>query len=118
MSALDVTPRQLQTFLVVLEEGNFTAAAGRLGMSQPTVSRQVAALERALGVRLFDRHTRRVRPTKAASALVPEAERQLAGARSLQAAALARPASVPRLPLQRVPAQRLGAPPGYSAGGR
>lgn len=118
MSALDVTPRQLQTFLVVLQEGNFTAAARRLGMSQPTVSRQVATLERSLGVRLFDRHTRRVRPTGVASALVREAERQLAGARTLQAAALARPTPTPRLPAQRVPVKPLGAPPGHPAQGR
>jgi DNA-binding transcriptional LysR family regulator len=41
--------RRLETFLVLAELGSFTAAARRLGMSQPTVSQQVAALEKWAG---------------------------------------------------------------------
>lgn len=44
-----------RAFLVVAEEGSFSAAARALGASQPTLGRQVAALEAELGVVLFDR---------------------------------------------------------------
>lgn len=43
-------------FLAVGRAGSFNAAAGRLGASQPTVSRRIAALEMAIGAPLFDRH--------------------------------------------------------------
>ena len=52
-------------FLTVLESGSFTAAAERLGVSKAHVSKQVRALEDALGVRLLHRTTRRVAPTDA-----------------------------------------------------
>lgn len=44
-----------RAFLVTAEEGSFSAAARALGMAQPTVGRQVAALEEELGVALFER---------------------------------------------------------------
>lgn len=44
-----------RAFLVTAEEGTFSAAARALGSSQPTVGRQVAALEEELGVTLFER---------------------------------------------------------------
>lgn len=46
---------QVRAFLVSAEEGSHAAAARALGVAQPTVGRQVAALERALGVTLFER---------------------------------------------------------------
>lgn len=46
---------QARAFLVTAEEGSFSAAARSLAMTQPTVGRQVAALERELGVTLFER---------------------------------------------------------------
>lgn len=52
-------------FLTVLEAGSFTAAAERLGVSKAHVSKQVRALEDALGVRLLHRTTRRVAATDA-----------------------------------------------------
>ncbi|SHH40976.1 DNA-binding transcriptional regulator, LysR family [Jatrophihabitans endophyticus] len=45
----------LRVLLAVVEQGSFTAAAGRLGYTQSAVSRQVAVLEREAGVTLFDR---------------------------------------------------------------
>ena len=49
---------QARAFLVTAEEGSFSAAARSLGMTQPTLGRQVAALETSLGVALFDRDGR------------------------------------------------------------
>ena len=46
---------QVRAFLVTAEEGSLSAAARALGLTQPTLGRQVAALEEALGVTLFDR---------------------------------------------------------------
>lgn len=62
---MNVSLRQLRIFLAVAELRHFHRAAERLHLTQPAVSRQVAELERALGVRLFDRHTRGVLPTEA-----------------------------------------------------
>lgn len=56
---------QALAFLAVVEAGGFTAAAARLGVSKAFVSKQVGALEAALGVRLLHRTTRRVAPTDA-----------------------------------------------------
>jgi DNA-binding transcriptional LysR family regulator len=46
---------QARAFLVTAEEGSLSAAARALGLTQPTLSRQVAALEQSLGVTLFER---------------------------------------------------------------
>jgi DNA-binding transcriptional LysR family regulator len=46
---------QARAFLVTAEEGSLSAAARALGLSQPTLGRQVAALEESLGVLLFER---------------------------------------------------------------
>jgi DNA-binding transcriptional LysR family regulator len=48
----------MQTFVRVVEAGNFTAVAKELNTTQPTISRQIAALEDHLGVRLITRTTR------------------------------------------------------------
>ena len=49
----------------VVETGSFSRAAAALGLGQPTASKQIAALEARLGVRLLERSTRRLRPTEA-----------------------------------------------------
>lgn len=54
-SAAQFDWNRAKAFLVTAEEGSLSAAARALGMSQPTVGRQVAALELELGVSLFDR---------------------------------------------------------------
>ena len=46
---------QVRAFLVTAEEGSFSAASRALGLTQPTLGRQVAALEERLGVTLFER---------------------------------------------------------------
>lgn len=59
-----------RAFLVTAEEGSLSAAARALGMSQPTLGRQVDALERELGVVLFDRVGRGLALTPAGLALL------------------------------------------------
>ena len=55
-----MTPSQLRAFHLVAEQGSFSAAARSSGLSQPNLSGQVTALEKAYGVRLFDRRGRTV----------------------------------------------------------
>lgn len=68
---------QLQTFIAVLELGSFSAAAERLGVSQPAISLQVRQLEKRFGVALVERVGRRAAPTKAGTELAAHAERIL-----------------------------------------
>lgn len=63
----------LRQFLAVVETGNFTRAAERLAISQPTLSAAIAELERLAGTRLFLRERRQVRLTEAGSRLVNHA---------------------------------------------
>lgn len=67
--------RELRVFTVVAETGHFTRAAERLGISQSVLSAAIGRLETALGVRLFDRHTRQCHLSEAGMALLPEAMR-------------------------------------------
>lgn len=67
---VDFDWNQVRAFLVTAEEGSYSAAAAALRIAQPTVGRQVAALEQTLGVRLFDRKGRGVALTKTGLALV------------------------------------------------
>ncbi len=55
---------QARAFLATAEEGSLSAAARSLGQRQPTLSRQVAALEEDLGVMLFERIGRRLKLTR------------------------------------------------------
>ncbi len=60
--------------LAVLEEGSLSAAARALGLTQPTIGRQIEALEQALGVTLFVRSQHGLSATESALALRPFAE--------------------------------------------
>src|SRR5918912_326673 len=66
--------RRLASFVAVGGEGSFTRAARRLGISQPSLSQQIRALEEELGGPLFERLPRGARPTAAGRALLPEAQ--------------------------------------------
>lgn len=67
--------RQIIFALAVADAGSFTAAARRCHISQSALSTQIAQLEAELGVRLFERSTRRVRLTEAGELFVPTAAR-------------------------------------------
>ena len=66
--------RQVRAFLAVAEELHFARAAERLSMTAPAVSRTIQELERAVGVALFERSTRRVRLTAAGEAFAAECQ--------------------------------------------
>jgi DNA-binding transcriptional LysR family regulator len=55
---------ELTAFIAVVEAGGFSSAARRTGVSQPSISKAVAALERRLGVVLLNRGTRSISPTE------------------------------------------------------
>ncbi|WP_226832059.1 LysR family transcriptional regulator [Brachybacterium sp. FME24] len=87
----------LRTFLAVYRAGTFTAAAPALGLSQPTVTAQIRALEKHTGRRLFERRARGVEPTTYARGLavrVAEALDSLAAIDDESCSAGGRPAPV------------------------
>ncbi|MDT0542710.1 MULTISPECIES: LysR family transcriptional regulator [Streptomyces] len=69
--------RQLEYFVAVVEEANFTRAAERLHVAQPGVSAQIRRLEHELGQELLDRSGRSVRPTEVGAAVLPHARAAL-----------------------------------------
>lgn len=69
--------RQLEYFVAVAEEANFTRAAERIHVAQPAVSAQIQRLERELGQPLLDRSRRVVRLTAAGEAVLPYARAAL-----------------------------------------
>jgi DNA-binding transcriptional LysR family regulator len=77
-----VTPelRQLRYFVAVAEATSFTRAAAGLHLAQQSLSQQITVLERALGVRLFDRDARGARLTAVGRLFLPEARAVLARA--------------------------------------
>ncbi len=78
----------IQAFLAVAETGSLSAAARRLGSSQPTLGRQVQAVEAALGVELFRRHAKGLALSETGAAMLPAAQamREAAGQMALIAA--------------------------------
>jgi DNA-binding transcriptional LysR family regulator len=88
----EISVRRLQYFVAVAEELNFGRAAARLRIAQPVLSRQIAVLERELGVTLFDRSARGTALSAAGRTLLADVQAVLASADALErrAAGLAR----------------------------
>lgn len=74
------TLAQLRTFVTVAEQKHFVSAANKLGISQPSLSQALAALEAGLGIQLIERSTRRVIVTPTGEELLPYAKATLEAA--------------------------------------
>ncbi len=77
---MNMNLEQLRSFAEVARTGHFTRAAERLHLAQPSLSRQIAALETELGIELFHRTRGHVALTAAGERLLPLARRMLADA--------------------------------------
>jgi len=75
---MSITLRQLRALAAAVETGSFGRAAARLNLSQPALTVQIRGLEEALGITLFDRSARGVRPTAAGQGLAQSFARVLA----------------------------------------
>ena len=74
---LNLTLRQLRAFDAIAQEGSFTKAAQSLFLTQSALSVLIREMERELGVKVFDRHTRRVELSDAGRDLHPNVRRVL-----------------------------------------
>lgn len=75
---------KLQVFVTVVEEGSFSAAADKLNISQPSVSRQITVLEKVLGTSLINRSTRSVSLTEIGKYVYGQANQTLQLVRDTQ----------------------------------
>ena len=73
----------IRGFVAVVEHGSLTRAAEQLGLSQPTLSRQIAELENTIGNALFERVARGLKLTNAGENLVDPARHMMTAARAL-----------------------------------
>lgn len=85
---------QLKAFLETAETGSLSAAARKLGLTQPTLSRQVAAIERQMGVTLFERVGKSMSLTPTGLELLEHARAMGAAAEALSLAATGRSQAV------------------------
>lgn len=85
---------QTRGFLATAEAGSLSAAARKLGLTQPTLSRQVAALEEELGVTLFERIGKRLELTETGVELLDHAKRMGAAADAIALSATGRSETV------------------------
>jgi DNA-binding transcriptional LysR family regulator len=97
----------VRVFLAVARAGQFVAAAKRLKLDHATVSRRIAALEAALGAKLFDRRT-------TGATLTSVGERFLRAAEEMESAFLHAQGEISGVDLELVGDVRIGAPDGFS----
>src|SRR5260370_35554276 len=97
----------VRVFLAVARGGQFVAAARRLGLDHAAVSRRIAALEAALGAKLFDRRTTGAKLTSAG-------ERFLGAAEEMESAFLHAQGEISGVDLELAGDVRIGAPDGFS----
>src|SRR5262245_37770657 len=86
MAIWDTLPysiRQLQYLIAVADLGGFRRAAEACGVAQPSMSAQIAQVEQALGVQIFERGARGVRVTTAGKAVIERARSVLLASRDL-----------------------------------
>lgn len=86
MALWDTAPyslRQLQYLVAIADLGGFRRAADACGVSQPSLSAQIARLERSLGIQIFERDARGVRVTTAGEAVLTRARQVLLAATDL-----------------------------------
>jgi len=74
---MNVSHRQLKIFVALSHALSFSRCADQLNLAQPTLSKLVREIEEAVGVRLFERTTRRVRLTPEGASLLPIASRMI-----------------------------------------
>ena len=74
---MNITLRQLRAFVAAAETGSFTLAAERLYVTQSALSSLIKELEQSLGLRLFDRSTRRLRLSETGREVYPQVEKIL-----------------------------------------
>ena len=104
-----INHRQLEAFQAVVETGTVTAAAGRLYVTQPAVTRLIRDLEHFLGFDLFERRAGRLLPTVEAQILHEEVQRSFLGLdRIIQTAHDIRRLNAGSLKIAAMPAVALG----------
>ena len=81
--AVDPDLRQLRAFAAVHDTGSVSAAARKVSLTQPALSRRISELESALGVRLFDRAGGRLRLTSEGESLLRHSRNVFAEVESL-----------------------------------
>ena len=82
---------EMEAFATVVDQGGFTDAAKKMGISKSAVSKHVSSLEARLGARLLNRTTRRVSPTEIGLAYYDRARRVLNDAGEADALVTDRP---------------------------
>ena len=97
----------VRVFLAVARAGQFVAAAKRLRLDHATVSRRIAALEAALGAKLFERRT-------TGATLTSAGERFLTAAEEMESAFLHAQGEISGVDLELAGDVRIGAPDGFS----
>jgi DNA-binding transcriptional LysR family regulator len=71
MNAHSFDHQTISAYLAVAETGSFSAAASKLFITQPAVSKRIALLEQQIGLPLFERHARQILLTEAGERLLP-----------------------------------------------